>query len=191
MSRRGLVVPWAVVLTAALFAVPLAGGAAADAPSALTSAEVLVQVGLRNSDDVGLRVDLRAEVYVDDALVTEGTAASLVTGSSGFNNSRRHRVSFPSFAPYPLTGPSVFTVRLLARNACTGSGKNSGSIRLWLNDFSALSAAELVMDGVDGHVAFFASDWTFFPVGPRRWVDLAVGPKCGAWRPVGSWSGHV
>jgi hypothetical protein len=192
MSRRGAFTPWVVVFAAALVAGPMAATATADAPPALTSAQAALQVGLRNSDDVGLRVDLRAELLVDGTLVSAGSLASVGTGSSGFNNARRNLFNLDRFAPYPLLGPSVFTLRLLARNACTGSGKNSGSIRLWLNDFSALSAAVIVI-GDHGHVAFLAKDGGFLRAanGPRQWIDVAVGAKCGQWRPIGSWSGAL
>jgi hypothetical protein len=48
-----------------------------------------VWVGVRNSDDVGTRVDLLAEVFADTSKIAEGRLTNVATGSSGFNNANR------------------------------------------------------------------------------------------------------
>ena len=53
----------------------------------------MLWIGLRNSDAVGLRVDVKAEVYVDDELVGSGQLDNLTTGSSGFNNALLRTIS--------------------------------------------------------------------------------------------------
>src|SRR6185436_15407115 len=45
-----------------------------------------VWVGLKNSDDVGLRLDLRAEVRVNGIAAATGDLNNVAAGSSGFNN---------------------------------------------------------------------------------------------------------
>src|SRR5262249_62371736 len=45
-----------------------------------------IWVGLKNSDDVGLRLDLRAEVLVNGVVAASGDLNNIDTGSSGFNN---------------------------------------------------------------------------------------------------------
>ena len=45
-----------------------------------------VWVGLKNSDDVGLRLDLRAELLVNGAVAASGELNNVSAGSSGFNN---------------------------------------------------------------------------------------------------------
>ena len=45
-----------------------------------------VWIGLKNSDDVGLRLDLRAELLVNGTVAASGTFNNVSSGSSGFNN---------------------------------------------------------------------------------------------------------
>jgi hypothetical protein len=45
-------------------------------------------LGLKNSDDVGLRVDVLAEVFRNETLIASGQLGDQSTGSSGFNNAR-------------------------------------------------------------------------------------------------------
>ncbi|MGH7555572.1 MAG: PKD domain-containing protein, partial [Longimicrobiales bacterium] len=47
-----------------------------------------IWIGLKNSDNVGLRVDLRAEILVDGTIVASGEVNNVATGSSGFNNAQ-------------------------------------------------------------------------------------------------------
>jgi hypothetical protein len=57
----------------------------------LSSAKVWV--GLKNSDDVGTRFDLKAEVYVDGVMVGSGQLDGVAGGSSGFRNARSGRLA--------------------------------------------------------------------------------------------------
>ena len=97
-----------------------------------------VWIGLKNSDSVGLRVDLRAEVFVkvgaSETLVGSGDLLNRSTGSSGFNNAILHTI------PLTLTGGSAafptgaaLEIRVSVRRACTGPGHTSGTVRLWYN----------------------------------------------------------
>jgi len=63
-------------------------------PKALTVlGPVTIWVGLTNSDDVGIRFDLRAEVYKAGTLVGSGQVNSVAGGSGGFEacNQRSER----------------------------------------------------------------------------------------------------
>ena len=89
-----------------------------------------VWIGLKNSDAVGLRVDLRVEVFVNGDKVGEGQLNNASTGSSGFNNAQLHTI------PLALTGGptppvSTLSVRVSVRRTCSGGGHNSGTPRLW------------------------------------------------------------
>ena len=108
----------------------------ANALTALSPAKVWI--GLKNSDDVGLRVDLRAEVFVKvgatETLVGSGDLLNQPAGSSGFNNAALHTI------PLTLTNGSAnfpagaaLEVKVSVRRTCSGPGHNSGTVRLWYN----------------------------------------------------------
>jgi len=89
-------------------------------------------VGMRNSDDVGLRVDLMTEVFKNDVLVASGRLDNQSAGSSGFNNAALRTVAMnlvgdaPAFASRDTVG-----IRVSARRTCAGGGHNTGTVRLW------------------------------------------------------------
>ena len=106
----------------------------------LTSlAPAQVWVGIKNSDAVGIKFDLKAEVYKDGVLVTSGQIDCVPGGSSGFGNANLNTIPFASFSPIEFPTGSNLSVKVSARNACVGSGKNSGTARLWFNDSAANS----------------------------------------------------
>ncbi len=43
-------------------------------------------IGLKNSDAVGLRLDIRTEVLLDGVVIGMGEVSNVTSGSSGFNN---------------------------------------------------------------------------------------------------------
>ena len=62
----------------------------------------VVWVGLKNSDDVGIRFDLQAKVYLNGSLVGSGTLNSVAGGSSGFNNAKLHTIPLTLTAPISI-----------------------------------------------------------------------------------------
>jgi hypothetical protein len=95
-----------------------------------------VWIGLKNSDNVGLRVDLRAEVFVkvgaSETLVASNDLLNRSTGSSGFNKAILYTI------PLTLTGGSAafpagaaLEIRVSVRRTCSGPGHASGTVRLW------------------------------------------------------------
>ena len=108
----------------------------ANALTALSPAKVWI--GLKNGDDVGLRVDLRAQVFVkvgaSETMVGSGDLLNQPTGSSGFDRAIHYAI------PLNLTGGSAnlpagaaLEVRVSVRRTCSGLGHNSGTVRLWYN----------------------------------------------------------
>jgi hypothetical protein len=59
-------------------------------------------IGVRNGDDVGLRVDLRAELLLNASTVASGTLPNVSSGSSGFAKAILHRI--------PLILPEGFAI---------------------------------------------------------------------------------
>ena len=97
-----------------------------------------VWIGLENSDDVGLRVDLRAEVFVKtgttETKVGQGELNNMPTGSSGFNNAILNGLQItPTGGPAPPPAGSQLLFKLSVRRTCLGGGHASGTVRLWYN----------------------------------------------------------
>ena len=89
-------------------------------------------------DDIGLRVDLLAEVVLKEGttetLVGQGQLLDQPSGGSGFNNASLRTI------PLELTGDAVpvpaganLEFRLSVRRTCSGVGHASGTVRLWYN----------------------------------------------------------
>ena len=149
-----------------------------------------VWVGLKNSDDVGIRFDLRAEVYRNSTqLVGSGEVASVPGGSSGFNNAHQDTIPLtPAGGATFLSGDTV-SIKLFVRNACTGSGKNSGSARLWFNDSAANSRFDATIGTPRTYFLrdAFALATTPGP-GPKKTIDVAAGAKCSPYKTFGTWT---
>jgi hypothetical protein len=147
-------------------------------------------VGLKNSDDVGVKFDLLAEAYKDGVLVSSGELDSFTGGSSGFNNAHLATINFSSFAPTSFSQGSVLSLKISVRNACTGSTHNSGTARLWYNDTAANSqfGATIASSAND----YFLRDnlilATTTGAGPKKTIDLQSGAKCSAFKSFGTWT---
>jgi hypothetical protein len=113
-----------------------------ESPSVNELSPAKVWIGLKNSDDVGLRLDLRAQVLLNSTKIGEGQVNNVSAGSSGFNNALLQTI------PLVLTGTGG-TVRVApgtelqltvsARRTCLGGGHSGGTARLWFNDSQANS----------------------------------------------------
>jgi len=147
-----------------------------------------VWIGLKNSDDVGLKFDLKAEVYKDDILVSYGELNSFPGGSSGFNNAHLATIPFNSFSPVDFPSGSQLKLVVYVRNACTGSRHNSGTARLWYNDSQANSQFDVTIGTTDN--AYFLLDNFLLGTGPgstKKTIDIAAGTRCSALKPFGTW----
>ncbi|HSW88862.1 MAG TPA: hypothetical protein VLG12_06895 [Candidatus Saccharimonadales bacterium] len=149
-----------------------------------------IWIGLKNSDDVGVKFDVKAEVYKDSTLVTSGETDSVLAGSSGFNNAKLDTISFNSFSPLDFPSGSQLKMAIYVRNACTGSGHNSGTARLWYNDSQANSQFGATIGNTTTN--YFLGDaltlLTSAGTGPKKTIDIQSGAKCSAFKPFGTWS---
>ena len=95
---------------------------------------VKVWVGLKNSDDTGLRLDLLAEVFLDATKAGQGELDNVSGGGSGFGNALQYAIPL-ALTSGPVSAPSgaQLSIRLSARRTCVGAGHNSGTARLWYN----------------------------------------------------------
>jgi YVTN family beta-propeller protein len=151
---------------------------------------VTVWVGLKNSDDIGIRFDLRAEVYRNGAqLVGSGEVAGVAGGSSGFNNAKQNVIPLTLNAGTTFASGDTLSVKVLARNACTGSGKNSGTARLWYNDNAADSRFAATIGSPATYYLLSGLGLGGSPgSGPKNTIDVAAGAKCSAYKMFGTWS---
>jgi hypothetical protein len=164
-----------------------------------------VWVGLANSDSVGLRLDLKAELFVNGTStppVATGTAVNLGSGSSGYGNALLQTI------PLGLTnGPAVvgpgdrLLLRVSVRRTCAGGGHASGIARLWYNGAAidsgsrrdAASRFGLDVDGTG--VTYYLRATSMLATTPgstRLFVDKTVNSAIGCssrpYTPFGTWS---
>lgn len=156
--------------------------------ASLSSAKVWV--GLKNSDDVGVKFDLKAEVYSDNTLITSGETDSVAVGSSGFNNAKLYIINFNSFSPVNFPNGSQLAIELYVRNACSGSWHNSGVARLWYNDGQANSQFGATI-GTSTSSYYLLNNLLLgsnVGIGPKEIVDVQSGAKCSTFKPFGTWT---
>ncbi|HSX16125.1 MAG TPA: PKD domain-containing protein [Candidatus Saccharimonadales bacterium] len=149
-----------------------------------------IWIGLKNSDDVGTKFDLKVDAYSGSTLVASGELDSFAGGSSGFNNAHLASIPFSSFAPVSLPSGTVLNLTVSVRNACVGSGHTSGTARLWYNDSDAASYFGTTVAG--SNASYYLRDAfglaTTAGPGPKKTVDVQAGAKCSAFKPFGTWS---
>lgn len=157
--------------------------------SALGPAEVWI--GLKNSDDVGTKFDLLAEVFKNGTLIGTGQLDGVPGGSSGFNNAilRTINLAFPSAAS--VCSGDTLSFKLSVRIAEGVAGHRSGTARLWFNDAEADSRLTATIDGTTG--GFFLLDGftlgTAPGPGPKQTIDVRVSRAGGnPFVPFGTWT---
>lgn len=161
-----------------------------------------IWVGLKNSDDVGLRVDLLAEVLKNDTPIGMGQLDNQPTGSSGFSRALLKAIDLNLTAgPVEVSPGNILEIRLSARRTCSGGGHNSGTLRLWYNGQPVDTGAK--RDAGSRFDATIGSDTTDYflrnnlelsetPGSSRLFVDTFVDSKipCSArpFKEIGTWS---
>ena len=151
-----------------------------------------IWAGLKNSDSTGLRLDLKAEVFINGSKIGEGEVDNVASGGSGFNNANLNSIALPFLGN--KSSEATLSITLSVRRTCSGGGHNSGTARLWFNDAQANSA--LSASFADGTSPFFLR--TGFALttspgsGPKRTIDVAVDSKAACpgrpFKPFGTWS---
>jgi len=134
-------------------------------------------VGLKNSDDVGTRFDLLAEVYKNGIKIGSGQVNNVAGGSSGFNNAKLDAIPLALTDHEFLGGLDVLSIRFWAR-VSAASGHRSGTARLWFNDALANSNFTTTIDGQS--TAYYLRDAASLATsaggnaGTRKYVDVLV-----------------
>lgn len=159
-----------------------------------------IWIGLTNSDDVGIRFDLAAKVYLNGVEVGSGQLDSVAGGSSGFDNANLNAIALSLAAPVAALPGDTLSVEFLVRNACTGSGKNTGKALLWYNgqpiDLGADRDAGSRFDATIGgsNIGYFLRGGAALSTtagGARLSVDKPAGARCSGFKKIGTWSTTV
>ena len=150
-----------------------------------------VWIGLKNSDDVGVKFDLLAEVYKNGTeLVSSAELDHVSGGSSGFNRAILQSIPFSLSSPVSFPDGSTLSIKVYVRNTCFGGTHNSGVARLWYNDSAANSFFGVQIDSVASNYYlldnFLLS--TLVGSGPKKYIDVQSGSPCSAWKSFGTWS---
>ena len=161
-----------------------------------TSTAARVWLGLKNSDDVGTRFDLKGIVKKNGTVVSTGTLLGALGGSSGFNNALLRTIPLSLPASLFASGDTM-SLEVQTRVSCVGISHVSGTARLWFNDGAADSRVNepgsptlhLVMPGATLNLSSSAG------IGPKKTRDVFVGPRdlsCnGPFTSFGTWTGSV
>ena len=149
-----------------------------------------VWIGLKNSDDVGTRFDLLAEVLKNGTVIGSGQVNSVPGGSSGFNNAILDIINMTLSNAVAFNQGDTLSFRLSVRVAATGH--RSGTARLWLNDAAANSRFSATIDGVTSNY-FLRNGFTLESAagpGPRSTIDVFVDRAVGGnpFKPFGTWN---
>jgi hypothetical protein len=164
---------------------------AADCRQLTELASSKVWLGLKNSDDVGTKFDLLAEVLVDGSVVSSGQLNNVRGGSSGFNNAVLRTINQALSGPLDLCAGSQLSLRLSVRIAVGVSGHRSGTARLWFNDTAADSRLEASIDGAP--VSIYLRDAFMLEpsagAGPKETIDVFVDRLVNGnpFKPFGTW----
>ena len=149
-----------------------------------------VWVGLQNSNDKGIKFDLKAEVYKNGTLITSGELDSVDSGGAGFSGANLDAIPFNSFSPVNFPTGSQLSIELYVRNSCIGSKNNGKSARLWYNNSQANSGFGAT---IGSHAASYylinnSSLSTNAGVGPQLTSDVNTKTQCAPFSPFGTWT---
>jgi hypothetical protein len=149
-------------------------------------------LGLKNSDDVGAKFDLRAEVLRNGVVIGSGQLDGVPGGSSGFNNAVLRTTNLALAVPVDVCPGDTLSLKLSVRIAANVAGHRSGTARLWFNDSAANSqfsttigdttTSNFLLDGFGlGSVA---------GSGPKKTIDVFVDRAVGGnpFKPFGAWT---
>ena len=151
-----------------------------------------VWIGLKNSDDVGTKFDLRAEVFKNGSLVGSGQLSGVSGGSSGFNNAVLRTINLALNTPTDVQSGDTVSITLSVRIAVGVSGHRSGTARLWFNDAAANSRFSATIGGTTSDF-FLLNGFTQGEEagpGPKKTIDVFVDRLAGGnpFKPFGTWS---
>ena len=153
-------------------------------------------IGLKNSDDVGTKFDLQAQVTLNNNVIGSGELDSVNGGSSGFNNAKERGIPLTFPTPQTLHNNDVICFIPSVRIATQVSGHRSGTARLWYGDAAADSRFDLRVgvNDVNLYLVNISGVDRLDGVGSvRKTKDVFVDKAANGnpWKPFGSWCATV
>ncbi len=148
-------------------------------------------LGLKSNSDQGIKVDLKAEAYVNNVLVATGEQDSVAIQNMQ-GDVQTYSIPFASFSPANFPTGSNLSVKFYVRNACTGSEKDSGVVRLWFNAKSVDSHFDATIGGVSNSYYLRSSSVLSNTIanGPKDKIEVQAGAKCSDFKLFDIWSGN-
>lgn len=148
-----------------------------------------IWVGLKNSDNVGTRFDLKAEAFVNGLAVASGEILNVPGGSSAFNNAILRTI--PMAMPQPATVGSGDAIDLRLSVRVGATGHRSGTARLWYNDSAATSGVTLAVGGSSSPYYLVTGQILQQDLpgpGPKKTLDVLVSRAGGnPYKAFGTW----
>ncbi len=171
-------------------------------------------IGLKNSDDVGTRFDLRVEVHVNGSAVASGMTRCVNDVTRDPYKAREVTIAFDPFTPVSVSSVDVLALRVLTRigtnlddTKCPGHNSAVG-LRLYYDAVSRPSRFDVEIGPSPSEDLFLRSDGGACKDVPSAGVTalfldndppLATGVKCrdstginfsngNPWREIGSWT---
>ena len=152
---------------------------------------VEVWIGLKNSDDVGTRFDLQAEIFLNDTAIGSGEIVDVPGGSSGFNRANLLAIPLTLNEDITINPEDRFSVRISVRVAAA-SPHRGATARLWFGDQDADSHFGAIIGDASSDFYLLGSNilGTSAGVGPKTSIDVKVDrAKDGnPYRAFGTWS---
>jgi hypothetical protein len=155
--------------------------------------DVHLWLGLKNSDDVGARFDVRVEAYKNGTLFASGETRCVQSLASGANNAKEVVVAFDAFTAMTFNGSSdVLSIKQLTRVGTNATGglcgghSNAVGIRSYFDASNRATTFTLVPPGptsivltvmTNGHVDGIVDTSLAYTAGAT--VPYAVTPQSG------------
>jgi hypothetical protein len=162
----------------------------------------IVWTGLKNSDDQGTRFDLRAALYINDALVAEGQTLCVTGITRNPSNAKEVMVPFGPISTNELASGDVVSLKVFTRigsnpdgSKCPGHS-NAVGLRLYYDSPTRPSGfgAEISPAPMTDYFLHSGGGDYFLdkvsPTGPVKYKDSSgVNYKNGnPWKEIGTWS---
>jgi hypothetical protein len=171
------------------------GGVCA-APMLTALSPAKVWIGLVRNEDAGIRFDLQAKVFLNNVEIASGQVDGVAGGGRGFANALLHEIPLTLPAPVPVVSGDKLKIRVLVRNACSGSTEVNGAARLWYNGQPVDSGrSHDAGSRFDATIAGTSQDYFLrrnfvlrtVPGSSRESEDEATRGQCGPFRAFETW----
>jgi hypothetical protein len=140
--------------------------------------------------DLGLRADIKAEVFLNGTLLSTGQVNSSTVGSGIFGTPASINIPFAAFAPTAVPDGATLGVKLSARNACSNSLRNNGTVRLWYGNMQFDSQFGATID--TAQQAYYLHNGAALATSPGSGTGqqgiIQAGARCSNFKTFGTWA---